>query len=115
MGTSRRHGSIRVRAPGYVLGNPDWGPLTVDVETASIHVLAEVTLALVLFSDAARVNLAKLRRDVAIPMRLLGIGLPLSMVLGGLLAGWLFDGFPWALAGFVGAALLRPTPPSASR
>ena len=90
---------------GYVLGNPDWGPLTVDVETASIHVLAEVTLALVLFSDAARVNLAKLRRDVAIPMRLLGIGLPLSVVLGGLLADWLFDGFPWALAGFVGAAL----------
>ena len=90
---------------GYVLGNPDWGPLTVDVETASIHVLAEVTLALVLFSDAARVNLAKLRRDVAIPMRLLGIGLPLSIALGGLLADWLFDGFPWALAGFVGAAL----------
>jgi NhaP-type Na+/H+ or K+/H+ antiporter len=90
---------------GYILGNPDWGPLTVSVETASVHVLAEVTLALVLFSDAARVNLAKLRSDVAIPTRLLAIGLPLSMVIGGLLAAALFDSFPWALAGFVGAAL----------
>ena len=58
-----------------------------------------------LFSDAVRVNLAELRRDLAIPVRLLGIGLVLSVVLGGLLAGWILVGFPWALAGFVGAAL----------
>jgi len=90
---------------GCLLGNPDWGPLTVDVEATSIHIVAEVTLALVLFSDAARVNLVELRRDVSIPVRLLGIGLALSVVLGTVLAGWLFDGFPWALAGFVGAAL----------
>ncbi len=90
---------------GYLLGNPDWGPLTVNVETASIHIVAEVTLALVLFSDAARVNVAELRRDLAVPTRLLSIGLLLSVLLGGLLAGWLFGGFPWALAGFMGAAL----------
>ena len=90
---------------GYVLGNPDWGPLTVNVETTSIHIVAEVTLALVLFSDAARVNVAELRRDLAVPTRLLSVGLLLSVVLGGLLAGWLFSGFPWALAGFMGAAL----------
>ena len=90
---------------GYVLGNPDWGPLTVNVETTSIHIVAEVTLALVLFSDAARVNVAELRRDLAVPTRLLSIGLLLSVLLGGVLAGWLFSGFPWALAGFMGAAL----------
>ena len=90
---------------GYVLANPDWGPLTVEVETAAVHVVAEVTLALVLFSDAVRVNLAELRRDVGIPVRLLGIGLVLSVVLGGLFAGWILAGLPWALAGFVGAAL----------
>ena len=90
---------------GYLLGNPDWGPLTVNVETASNHIVAEVTLALVLFSDAARVNVAELRRDFAVPTRLLSIGLLLSVLLGGLLAGWLFSGFPWALAGFMGAAL----------
>ena len=90
---------------GYLLANPDFGPLTVDVEAGSIHLVAEVTLALVLFSDAARVNLAELRRDLSIPVRLLGIGLLLSVAAGSLLAAWLFDGFPWALAGFVGAAL----------
>src|SRR5204862_1539994 len=42
---------------GYVLGNPHWGPLKVNVETSSAHLVAEVTLALVLFSDAARVNI----------------------------------------------------------
>ena len=90
---------------GYLLGNPDFGPLTVDIEASSIHLVAEVTLALVLFSDAARVNLAELRRDLSIPVRLLGIGLLLSLAVGSLLAAWMFDGFPWALAGFVGAAL----------
>jgi NhaP-type Na+/H+ or K+/H+ antiporter len=90
---------------GYLLGNPDFGPLTVDVEASSIHIVAEVTLALVLFSDAARVNLAELRRDLSIPVRLLGIGLLLSVVVGSLVAAWMFDEFPWALAGFVGAAL----------
>ena len=90
---------------GYLLANPDWGPLTVDVDASAVHIVAEVTLALVLFSDAVRVNLAELRRDVAIPVRLLGIGLVLSVVLGGLLAGWILGGLPWALAGFVGAAL----------
>jgi sodium/hydrogen antiporter len=79
--------------------------LTVDVNAASVHIVAELTLALVLFSDAVRVNLAELRRDVAIPVRLLGIGLVMSVMLGGLLAGWILAGLPWALAGFVGAAL----------
>ena len=90
---------------GYLLANPDWGPLTVDVDTAAVHIVAEVTLALVLFSDAVRVNLAELRRDLAIPVRLLAIGLALSVILGGLFAGWMLAGLPWALAGFVGAAL----------
>ena len=90
---------------GYVLANPDWGPITVNVGAASVHLVAEITLALVLFSDAARVNLAELRRDLGIPARLLGIGLVLSVILGSVLAGWILGGLPWALAGFVGAAL----------
>jgi NhaP-type Na+/H+ or K+/H+ antiporter len=90
---------------GYLLANPDWGPLTVDVDATAVHIVAEVTLALVLFSDAVRVNLAELRRDLSIPVRLLAIGLVLSVVLGSLLAGWMLVGLPWALAGFVGAAL----------
>lgn len=90
---------------GFALANRDWGLLTVDVEAPTVHLLAEVTLALLLFSDAARVNLTRLRHDVGIPARLLGIGLPLTVLLGSLAAAWLFHDFTWALAGFVGAAL----------
>ncbi|GAA1130988.1 cation:proton antiporter [Arthrobacter flavus] len=90
---------------GFLLGNPEWGPLTVDVDTPSVHAIAELTLALLLFSDAARVNVAKLRQDIGVPVRLLGIGLMLSIVFGSVLAAWLFDDLGWALACFVGAAL----------
>jgi NhaP-type Na+/H+ or K+/H+ antiporter len=98
-------GPLLFAAAGYLLANPDWGPLSVDVETASIHVLAEITLALVLFSDAARVNVHELRRDLALPARLLGVGLVLSVIAGALLASWLLTDIPLALAGFVGATL----------
>lgn len=90
---------------GYVAGNPDWGPLPIEVESASIHTVAELTLALVLFSDATRVNVTNLRTDIGLPARLLVVGLPLSVLLGAFLAGSLLAGLPWALAGFVGAAL----------
>lgn len=90
---------------GYVLANPSWGPLTIDVETSSVHLLAELTLALLLFSDASAVALAELRKDVWVPARLLGLALPLSLLGGALLAAWMFDDFTWAIAGFVGAAL----------
>jgi NhaP-type Na+/H+ or K+/H+ antiporter len=98
-------GPLLFMVAGYLLGNPDWGPLSVDVEAPAIHVVAEVALALVLFSDASRVNIPDLRRDLSLPVRLLAIGLPLSVIFGGLLAAGLLDELPWALAGFLGAAL----------
>ena len=98
-------GPIVFTIVGFVLANPHWGPVTIDIDSSSLHALAEVTLALVLFGDASRINLTELRHDLAIPSRLLGIGLPLSIALGGLLAALVFDALPWALAGFIGAAL----------
>jgi len=98
-------GALVFAVAGYLLGNPTWGPLLVDVATPSIHRLAELALALLLFADAARVNVSQLRRDISFPGRLLGIGLPLSVVLGSLVAAAMFDDFSWALAGFVGATL----------
>jgi sodium/hydrogen antiporter len=106
-GALARHnlsGPLVFAVAGYLLANPDWGPLDIHVDAPSVHVVAEVTLALVLFSDASRVNVTELRRDVWLPARLLAIGLPLSIALGSLLAAVLFD-LPWALAGFIGAAL----------
>lgn len=90
---------------GYLLANPDWGPLAVDLDTESVHTITEVTLALVLFSDAARMNVTRLRGDMSLPARLLAIGLPLTLIAGGIAAALVFTDFTWALAGFVGAAL----------
>jgi NhaP-type Na+/H+ or K+/H+ antiporter len=105
LGRLNINGPLVFAVAGYVLANPDWGPLSVDFEAPSIHAIAELTLALLLFCDASRVNVARLRRDIRFPARLLGIGLPLSVVLGSLLAAWLLDDVSWALAGFVGATL----------
>ncbi|MFW0795574.1 cation:proton antiporter [Gordonia sp. CPCC 205515] len=90
---------------GYVLANPTWGVLDVDVDTSLVHRLAELTLALVLFTDASRVDVGGLRKAVRVPARLLLIGLPLTMLLGTLGAYWCFGGIGWALALFVGASL----------
>jgi len=73
-----------------------------------IRALAEATLALVLFADASRIDMRTLRREYAVPARLLGLGLPLTIALGALLAGTLFGALslPEAL---VLAVLLAPT------
>ena len=47
-----------------------------------MKLLAEATLTLVLFADASRISLRALRREYSVPLRLLGIGLPLTIVAG---------------------------------
>jgi sodium/hydrogen antiporter len=101
-------GALVFTAAGYLVANPDWGPLAVDVETPSVHVLAEVTLALLLFSDAARVDVLSLRKDIGVPARLLGVGLPLTLVSGAIVGVWFFDDLSLALVCFI-AATLAPT------
>ncbi len=87
-----------------------WGLnwLHLNVEQGVMHVLAELTLILVLFSDAARIDLSVLRRELGLPVRLLAIGMPLTMVLGAALAKWLFPELEWLEAAVLGA-LLAPT------
>ena len=58
----------------------DWFAVPLDGHTAEL--IAELALALLLFSDAARIDLPALRRQLAWPGRLLLIGLPLTMVAG---------------------------------
>ena len=89
------------------------GPLVIDEVTASptsstVRTLAETTLAIVLFADASRIRLRLLRREYAVPLRLLGIGLPLTIVLGALLAAAIFSGLGIAEA-VVLAVVLAPT------
>ncbi len=84
------------------------GPLAVLSVTPApelVKGLAEVTLVLVLFSDASRVGLRELRADAGLYARLLGIGLPLTIGLGTVLALALLGGMSIWLALLVGAAL----------
>jgi NhaP-type Na+/H+ or K+/H+ antiporter len=67
--------------------------------------LIEVTLVWVLFSDAARVRVHDLRRDLGGVLRLLAVGLPLTVLAGWGLAMWLLPGLGVWLALLVGAAL----------
>jgi NhaP-type Na+/H+ or K+/H+ antiporter len=70
--------------------------------------IAQITLVLVLFVDASTINLKELISEKSLPLRLLLIGLPLTMILGVLLAIPLFPGINiWALA--LMAFILSPT------
>ena len=89
------------------------GPRVLDlVEVrASSHLvtgIAELTLAVLLFSDAATVGLRDVEADISIPLRLLLIGLPLTMVAGMLVARVAFPADGWATAGLI-AVILAPT------
>jgi len=68
----------------------------------------ELTLALVLFADAARIDVAKLRLDYAWPTRMLLIGMPLAIVGGALAGWWLLDGIAVGIALLIGV-ILAPT------
>ncbi|MGZ4381457.1 MAG: cation:proton antiporter [Gaiellaceae bacterium] len=74
----------------------------------SVRLLAEGTLTLVLFLDASRIDLRALRREYSVPVRLLGIGLPLTIVAGTIAAAALFSGLTLIEAVVVGI-LLAPT------
>ena len=90
---------------GLLLTHGLLAPLGFAPSRELVKSLAEITLVLVLFSDASRVRLRDLRADSGLCLRLLGIGLPLTIGLGTLLALGLFHGLGIWLALLVGAAL----------
>ena len=67
---------------GLVFGPDGAGWVTLDVGGHELRAVAEITLTLVLFADASRLDLRALRHDYPLPARLLGVGLPLTIVLG---------------------------------
>lgn len=67
---------------GILVGAQALGLADFSASSETVKLLAEVTLTLVLFSDASRIDLATLRDEVSIPARLLGIGLPLTLAAG---------------------------------
>ena len=97
-----------VVAVGVLVGPLVLDGLSVRPTSSTVRALAEATLAVVLFSDSSRVNLRALRREASMPVRLLGVGLPLTIVLGGLVAVALFGSFSLSDALILGV-ILAPT------
>jgi NhaP-type Na+/H+ or K+/H+ antiporter len=75
-------GALVYVAVGLLCGPAGLRLVDLDVKAEGISWLAEITLAVVLFADSANANLKVLRKSEAIPLRLLLIGLPLTIGLG---------------------------------
>lgn len=84
------------------------GAIDVAPENEFIVLLAEMTLAIILFSDAVRIDFRRLRRYLRIPVRLLAVGLPLTIVLGTFVNWLLFPELPLVQVALI-AAILAPT------
>ena len=76
-------GAIFFLSAGLIVGNEGLGWIDFGPKSEQVRLLAELTLTLVLFADASRIDVSALRREYTVPARLLGIGLPLTI-----LAGW---------------------------
>jgi sodium/hydrogen antiporter len=95
-------------ALGLLASNQMVDLVDADTVTQFVRHLAEATLTLVLFTDAVRVNRGRLRHESALPTRLLGVGLPLTIVAGTLAALVLFPQLNlWTAAAL--ATMLAPT------
>lgn len=73
-----------------------------------LEVVAELTLVIVLFIDASRIRLRLLVRQYRLPLRLLGVGLPLTVLLGTVAAKIIVPEFSIWEAALLGS-ILAPT------
>jgi len=96
-------------ALGAALGPFGLGVLNISLDSAALRVVATLSLALVLFTDAVSLNAAEVRRRSTLALRLLGPGTLLTAALIAV-AGWRFLGLPAAAAAILGAALASSDP-----
>jgi len=89
---------------GYALGVLD----TVQVDGSGIGEVLELTLALLLFTDATKVHVGSWEADMDLPTRLLTIGMPLTIVLGTIGAALVFPAIGLVSAALI-ATILAPT------
>ncbi|MBF7729338.1 cation:proton antiporter [Pseudomonas sp. N040] len=102
------NGPLMFMLAGLLLGPAVLGVLQPQLTREGIKALAELTLAIVLFSDAAQANLKVLHANEGLPLRLLLIGLPLTLLAGGLAGYWLFPHIPLLELAIL-ATILAPT------
>ena len=92
---------------GLLVGGEGLGVLEPGLDDAGVELLAEATLGLLLFSDAVRIDVARLRGEFGVPLRMLAIGLPVSIGLGTAVAAIVLD-VPAPIAALI-AGVLAPT------
>lgn len=95
-------------AAGAILGPAGLGLVEFNLDGHAALLVGEIALALVLFTDAARINLNALRQDEGLPLRLLGFGMPLTIALGTVAAALLLTDLTFWEAAIVGT-VLAPT------
>ncbi len=90
---------------GFLMGPLGFGWFHGDVSNIELRVLADLTLALILFIDAANVDLSILKSHLRIPARMLMLGLPGVIALGTVLAALLFSELSLFEAAILGTML----------
>lgn len=98
-------GPIVFVASGFLMGPLVLGWFDGSVSRTELRMLADLTLAVILFVDAANADLAVLKRQFRIPSRMLLLGLPGVIVLGTLAAAVLFDTLSLFEAAILGTML----------
>ncbi|PHS87380.1 sodium:proton antiporter [Aeromonas dhakensis] len=93
---------------GWLLGPGGIELLSLSIDSDGIKLLAELTLVIVLFSDAANTDWQVLLANRSLPIRLLLIGLPLTLLAGALFGHWLFPDLP-LLEMAILSTILAPT------
>jgi NhaP-type Na+/H+ or K+/H+ antiporter len=96
-------------ALGAVLGPSGLGLLHVNLDSPILRVVATLSLALVLFTDALSLNLSEVRKRAGLALLVLGPGTLSSAALISFLAWWLLD-LPPAAAIVLGASLASTDP-----
>ena len=95
-------------AIGILVGPLLLDDLNIGPTSSTVRKLAEAALAVVLFSDSARIDMRALKREASVPLRLLGVGLPLTIASGMLAAAALFGSLSLSEAVLLGV-ILAPT------
>ena len=99
---------ILFTALGLLLSAPLHAAVPAEIVHDGKRFVAEITLVLLLFSDASHVRFARLKQDYRLPLRMLAIGMPLSVGLGTAVIFGLSPENGLAMA-LLTAAVLTPT------
>lgn len=90
---------------GFLMGPFGLGWLKGDATSEDLRTLADLTLAIILFIDAANADKSILRQQFRIPLRMLSLGLPGAIFLGFGFAVLLFDSLSLYEAAILGTML----------